>query len=154
MLHEFLDGLPQGSFSEQDDPLEARFLDGSDEAFRVGIQIRRAWRQLNRLHSGAFQDLQEFSGEQRIPVMNQISLTDQKAFRSVTEVPSDLAHPEPLSIPRDSGDLNPTTRQVDEEEHQQPGQTLARPGLEGEEIRRHYNLPMPTQKLLPGGFPL
>src|SRR5215470_19758917 len=37
MLHEFLDGLPQGSFSEQDDPLEARFLDGSDEAFRVGI---------------------------------------------------------------------------------------------------------------------
>src|SRR6516162_5027653 len=80
-------------------------------------QIRRAWRQLNRLHSGGFQDLQEFSGEQRIPVMNQISLTDQKAFRSVTEVPSDLAHPEPLAIPRDCGDLNPTTRQVDQEEH-------------------------------------
>src|SRR6516225_9527836 len=39
MLHEFLDGLPQGSFSEQDDPLQARFLDGSDEAFRVGIQV-------------------------------------------------------------------------------------------------------------------
>ena len=36
MLHEFLDGRPQGSFSEQDDPLQARLLDGFDEAFRIG----------------------------------------------------------------------------------------------------------------------
>src|SRR5215470_15234052 len=86
--------------------------------------------------------------------MDQISLTDQKAFRSVTEVPSDLAHPEPLAIPRDSSDLNPTTRQVDEEEHQEPRQTLARPGLDGEEIRRHNHIPMPGEKLPPGGFPL
>src|SRR5215831_1471322 len=50
--------------------------------------------------------------------------------------------------------LNPTTRQVDEEEHQEPRQTTARPGLDGEEIRRHHHLPMPAQELLPGGFPL
>src|SRR5215471_8121632 len=49
MLHEFLDGLPQGAFSKQDDPLQARFLDGSDEAFRVGIQVRRARWQFQRL---------------------------------------------------------------------------------------------------------
>src|SRR5215472_8923953 len=86
--------------------------------------------------------------------MDQISLTDQEAFRRVTEVPSDLAHPEPIAIPRDFGDLSPTTRQVDQEEHQEPRQTLARPGLDAEEIRRHHHLPMPAQKLLPGGFPL
>ena len=56
--------------------------------------------------------LQEFRSEQGIPVMNQISLADQEAFRNVTEVPSHLAHAEPIAIPRDSGDLNPTTRQV------------------------------------------
>ena len=82
-------------------------------ALRVSIEIRRAWRQLDRLHSSGFQDLQEFRSEQGISIMNQISLTDQQAFRSVTEVASDLAHPEPIAIPRDPGDLNPTTRQVD-----------------------------------------
>src|SRR5215831_8502243 len=40
--------------------------------------------QLHRLHAAALQDLQKFSGEQGIPVMNQISLTDQEALRSVT----------------------------------------------------------------------
>src|SRR6516162_6991096 len=86
--------------------------------------------------------------------MNQISLTDQEAFPSVTEVPSDLTHPEPIRLPGHAGDLDPPTRQVDEEEHQESGQTLARPGFDGEEIRRHHHLPMPAQKLLPGGFPL
>ena len=56
-------------------------------------QIRRARRQLNRLHAGALQDLQEFSGEQGIPVVDQVSLPGQKAFRSVTEVPSDTGSP-------------------------------------------------------------
>src|SRR6516165_2322059 len=117
-------------------------------------QIRRAWRQLNRLHSGGFQDLQEFRSEQRIPVMNQISLTDQEAFRSVTEVPSDLAHPEPIRLPGHSGDLHFPTRQIDEEEHEEPGQALARPGFDGEEIRRHHQIPVSGQEFLPRGLPL
>src|SRR5262249_29898368 len=95
----------------------------------------------HRLHSGGFQDLQEFRSEQGIPVMDQISLTDQKAFRRVTEVPSDLTHPKAIRLPRHSGDLDPPTRQVDEKEHQESRQTLPRPGLDGEEIRRHHHLP-------------
>src|SRR5215831_18757275 len=47
------------------------------------------------------------------------------------------AHPKPSGIPRDAGDLNPPTRQVDEEEHQESRQTLARRGLDGEEIGSH-----------------
>src|SRR6516165_4115071 len=86
--------------------------------------------------------------------MNQISLTDQEAFLSVTEVPGHLTHPQPLRLPGDSPDLHPSTRQVDEEEHQEPRQTLAGPGLEGEKVRRHDHITMPGEKLLPGGFPL
>src|SRR6516225_7376985 len=125
MFNKFVDGLPQGSFSEQNHPLQAGLLDGSDKALRVSIEIRRAWRQLHRLRAGGLQDLQEFRGEQGIPVMNQISLTDQKGFRSVTEVPSDLTHPKPIRLPRHSGDLDPPTRQVDEKEDQESRQTLA-----------------------------
>jgi hypothetical protein len=39
MHNEFVDGLPQTSFSEQDHPLQAGFLDGSDKALGVGIEI-------------------------------------------------------------------------------------------------------------------
>src|SRR6516165_11907972 len=130
MLHEFLDGLPQGSFSAQDDPLEARFLDGSDEAFRIGIQVRRARWQFQRLHAAALQNLQEFRSEQRVAVMDQVSLPGQKAFLRVTEVPGHLADPQPVRLPGDSTDLHPPTRQVDEEKHQESGQPLARPGLD------------------------
>src|SRR6516165_8438611 len=42
------------------------------------------WPSARILLRTGFQDLQEFRSEQRIPVMNQISLTDQEAFRSVT----------------------------------------------------------------------
>src|SRR6516162_4992901 len=115
-------------------------------------QIRRAWRQLNRLHSGGFQDLQEFSGEQRIPVVDQVSLPGQKAFRSVTEVASDLPYPNAIGLPGHSGDLDPPTRQVDSKEHEESRPTLARPGREGEEIRRHNPLPMPGEKLPPVVF--
>ena len=92
---------------------QARFLGGPHKALRVGIEIRGAWRQLNRLHSGGFQDLQEFSGEQGIPVVDQVALPGQKAFRSVTEVASDLTHPKAIGLPGHSGDLDPPTRQVD-----------------------------------------
>jgi hypothetical protein len=51
MLTKFMDGLPQGPLAEQNHPFQARFLDGSYESFGVGIQIRRARRQLDGLHS-------------------------------------------------------------------------------------------------------
>ena|SRR5437879_3205147 len=39
MHNKFVDGLPQTAFSEQDHPLQAGFLDGSDKARGVGIEI-------------------------------------------------------------------------------------------------------------------
>src|SRR6516165_3256485 len=86
--------------------------------------------------------------------MDQVSLPGPEAFLRVTEVPGHLTPPQPVRWPGDSPDLHPSTRQVDEEEHQEPRQPLAPPGLEGEEIRRHPHLPRPAQELLPSGFPL
>jgi len=40
MFNQFVDGLPQGAFSEQNHPLQARLLDGSDKGLGVGIQVR------------------------------------------------------------------------------------------------------------------
>jgi len=49
VFNKFVKGLPQRAFSEQNPALHARFLDGSDKALRVRIQIRRARRQVHRL---------------------------------------------------------------------------------------------------------
>src|SRR5215469_608538 len=149
MLYEFMDGLPQGPFSKQDDPLQARFLDGSDEAFRIGIQVRRARWQFQRLHAAALQKLQELRSEQRVAVMDQVSLPGQKAFLRVTEVPGHLTDPKPVRLPGDSTDLHPSTRQVDEEEDQESGQSLARPNLDGEEVRSHDHCSVSGQEFLP-----
>ena len=35
--HKFVDGLPHGAFAEQNDSFQARLLDGSHKALRVGI---------------------------------------------------------------------------------------------------------------------
>src|SRR5579863_1212063 len=80
MLDKFVDGFPQGAFSEQNHLFQAGFLDGSDKSLCVSIQVRGAWRQLNRLHSGALQDLYEFRREQGIAVMDQVSLANQESF--------------------------------------------------------------------------
>ena len=44
MRHEFVNRLPQRVFSEEDHPVQAGLLDGSDKPFRVGIGVR------NQLH--------------------------------------------------------------------------------------------------------
>src|SRR5580700_2751200 len=113
MLTKFMDGLPQGPLAEQNRPFQARFLDGSYESFGVGIQIRRARRQLNGLHPGTLQDLQEFRPEQGVPVMDQVSLAHQEAFRSIAEIASNLAHPKAIRFRGHSGDRDPPTREVD-----------------------------------------
>jgi hypothetical protein len=63
MLNEFVDGLPQGPLAEQNHSFQAGFLDGSHKALGVSVQIRRARRQPDGLHSGALQDLPEFFSE-------------------------------------------------------------------------------------------
>src|SRR5579859_6356282 len=79
MLNKLVDGPAHRAFSEQNHPFQAGFLDGSHKAFGVGIQIRRARRQLNGLGSSTLEDLQEFFTEQGIAVMDQVSLPHQKA---------------------------------------------------------------------------
>lgn len=39
VLHKVLNGRSQGSFSEEDHPVQAGLLDAADKSFRVRIQI-------------------------------------------------------------------------------------------------------------------
>src|SRR5215472_16907355 len=85
--------------------------------------------------------------------MDHVSLPGQKAFLRVTKVPGHLTDPKAVRLPGDSTDLHPSTRQVDEEEHQESGQPLARPGLDSKEVRSHDLSSVSGQEFLPRGLP-
>ena len=56
--------------------------------------------------------------------MDQVSLPDQEAFRSIAEIAGHLVHPNPIGFPCYSRDFHPPTRHIDQEEYQEPCQSL------------------------------
>ena len=53
------DCFPERPFTEEDHLVEALVFDRPDKPFRVGIQIRRAWRQADNLDAGTAQEISE-----------------------------------------------------------------------------------------------
>jgi hypothetical protein len=51
---------------------------------------RRPWWQLDRLHSRIFQHFQEVDCEQRIAIMNEVSLALENSIDAVRQIPTDL----------------------------------------------------------------
>ena len=154
VLNDFVEGLPQGTFPEQDHPFQAGLFDGSDEPLGVGIQIGWARQQFHGFHPSGLQSLQKLCRVQRVAVMDQVSFAHQETVRRITEVTCHLAHPEPVRLSPQSCDLHPSARRVDYEEHQKSRQASLRSSLDGEEVCRDNHLPMTGQKLLPGGLPI
>jgi len=71
-------------------------------------------------HARVSEDIVEASCVERVPVMDEKSLSPQEAAEVVDQVPGHLAHPQPIGNRRDSGDLYAPGRQIDDEEHQVP----------------------------------
>ncbi len=57
MLHILLKRMPERRFPKQDKPRETLLLDRAHPALRVGVQIRRPWRERHPLDSGRVDDL-------------------------------------------------------------------------------------------------
>src|ERR1700689_3894521 len=99
--YEVLNGGPQRRLSEEDQPLQAGLLNAADKSLRVGVQIRGSRRQFHRLHSRIGNRLQKLSGEERIPIVNQVSLSGQDSLLRISQIARDLAHPQSIRGTRD-----------------------------------------------------
>src|SRR5580704_1346686 len=86
--------------------------------------------------------------------MDQVSLPHQEPVHVVAEIASYLYHPQSIRLGCDAGDLHAPRRQVDQKQHEVPCQSLPRPYLDREEVRRNEHLPMSMQKLLPRSLPV
>ncbi len=74
--------------------------------------------------------------------MDQVALAVQDSIHAVREIAPDLIHPEPINGGRDSGDLHPSSRQLDEEQHHESLQTSPSPHFHGKEVGGHDQFPV------------
>ena len=112
------------------------------KSLRVGIQIRRSRRQLHRLHPGISYHLQKLSGEQRITIVNLVSLSRQDSLLRIREIARDLAHPQSIRATRDPRNLDLQCGEFHEKQNDKSLQPSPGPHFQGEEVRGYDQLPM------------
>ena len=106
VLDEFADGSPKRPFTDENHPVQAGFLDRPHEALRVRVEIRGTRRQADHLHACGGERLAERHREQRIPIVDQVTLARQKAIAGIRQVATHLAHPGGVGLRRDPGDVD------------------------------------------------
>ena len=81
------------------------------------------------------------------------SFTTGAPIAKIGDLPPDLAHPQPIRGGGDAGHPHPARGQVREKQNDEALQPSPSPHFRGEEIGGRDQLPVPREKLLPGGLP-
>src|SRR5579872_2353703 len=81
--------------------------------------------------------------------MQQISAVSQNASLLHGDIASDLIHPLPVWMTSNAGPTNPSTLQMNEEQHIIRFQSLEREHFRGEEIRSHHHCHVGTDEVSP-----
>ena len=74
---------PQRALAKENHPGQALFLDRPDPALRVGIEVRAACRQRQRLNPTGCNDGTERPGEFRVSIMQEIATIPQRTAPSM-----------------------------------------------------------------------
>ena len=74
MRHEFSSRFPHRALTEQDHPLQTRFLDRPYKPFRVRVQIGTARWKLHRGNTRFSQQAQELGRKQRVAIMDEVKV--------------------------------------------------------------------------------
>jgi len=90
MLGELGQDLPQVALPERDDLGQALGLDRANEAFREGVQVRTAGRELHRFYPRGLQDCLEARREQRIAIVDQVARAAEESGLCIGDVTGDL----------------------------------------------------------------
>jgi len=91
------------------------------------VQIRRPRRQFHGFHTNIGKYVQKLGREQRVTIMDQLALAMLDSVHIVGEIPTDLAHPQPIGDGGNARDLHLARRQLDEEQHHESLQPFSGP---------------------------
>ena len=81
--HQFLDDVPEMSLAEEDEVIQALVPDGFHKPLRMRGAVWASRRNPHALHPSLAKDCFECSGEQRIPVVDQVARISKKAVHRV-----------------------------------------------------------------------
>ncbi len=85
--------VPKRCRPDEDHPIQALFLYGTDKALRERVQIRRLKRQSNDADALPDEYVTKFVGVFRISIKDQIPFTAKEAIAHVGYIACDLRHP-------------------------------------------------------------
>jgi hypothetical protein len=89
----FVEEAPQVALAERDHSIEAFSACRSDEALRMGVQVRTPSGQTHELGARSIEDVAKTSGEQRVPVADQVPYVEEGPIDDVNGSTGDVAHP-------------------------------------------------------------
>src|SRR5262245_34554039 len=93
MLHVLCQRMPERRFSKEDKPRETLLLDRAHPALRVGVQIRRPWRERHPRDPGCVNDVLKGWAVFPIPVVDEVLARRQEAPLLHGHIAGHLDHP-------------------------------------------------------------
>ena len=146
----FVESMAQGALAEENQMIEAFFLDRAHPAFGKGIEVWGLWRQLERLNACGMEDSVEVLGEFGIAVVQEE--TGIGHGRVVGgDVAGDLFQPGFIGKSGDASEDDAAGLEVEEEEDVAAGQAGGGPDFSGEEIGGPEHGLVSADELSPGG---
>ena len=154
VVDELRDGLSEVALAERNHPVETFFFDGSHEALRVGIRIRRPHGRQHDANPGVAQHPPHVLAPCPIAIADQDRVIAQQPDVRCRQRATDLAHEQRVRIGRGPDNLDTAGREIDHEHRVVRHQPAPRPDLGREEIRARDRAPVRAEKRLPGRRPL
>src|SRR5271166_5408278 len=146
----FLERMAQGALAEENQLVEAFFLDRTHPAFGKGIEVGGLWRQLESLNACGMEDGIEVVGEFGIAVVEQEAGIGHGPVGG-GDIAGDLFQPGLVGEWSDASEDDAAGLEVEEEQDVAGGQAGGGPDFSGEEIGGPEHGRVPADELGPGG---
>src|SRR5208337_5095290 len=146
----FLERMAQGALAEENQLIEAFFLDRTHPAFGKGVEVGGLWRQLESLNAGGVEDRIEVVGEYGIAVVEQEAGVGHGPVVG-GDVAGDLFQPGLVGEWSDAGEDDSAGLEMEEEQDVEGGQAGGGPDFCGEEVGGPEHGRVSANELGPGG---
>ncbi len=116
MGHVRADSSPERTLGEEDHPLEALALNRKHESLGVRVQIRGSDWQAHDVRSGAGENVTKLLRVLPVAIQDQVALLEEESVESIGQIVSHLEHEVAVRIRCDAGDVDASSRELQEEQ--------------------------------------
>jgi hypothetical protein len=149
VVYILLDGMPQGTFTKENQPRQRVVLDRAYPSFGVGVQVGASRRQRDSLHSRRFDGLMKRGVELAVSIVNEGLSLREEAPGAHGHVPRDLDHPALVGMRCRAHHMDLPATQMDEVEDITGDEPVSGLHLSREKVRGHQYIHIRADLLFP-----